>query len=146
MYMYRYIRDPNTGALNVPEKIHRFILRAPLSAVNCACPLGFRKGLLNTSEIKSTKASISQCVGQPCQPVRDEGGVDFSKKPSENKFLLTLAAPVSLPPAVSGLDQRREKISSANSHLPISVPQSHKLLLTTKDYCRSTFSAEKWFH
>lgn len=73
-------------------------------------------------------ASTSQCVGQPCQPVRDEGGVDFSKKPSENKFLLTLAAPVSLPPAVSGLDQRREKIGSANSHLPISLPQIHKSL------------------
>lgn len=92
-----------------PKNLHRFNLRATLSAVNCAGPLGFRKGLLNTSEIKSTMASTSQCVGQPCQPVRDEGGVDFSKKPSENKFLLTLAAPVSLPPAVSGLDQRREE-------------------------------------
>lgn len=64
---------------------------------------------LNASELKTTMASTSQCVGQPCQPVRDEGGVDFSKKPSENKFLLTLAAPVSLPPAVSGLDQRKRK-------------------------------------
>lgn len=122
-----------------PKKLHCFNLRAMLPAVNCACPLGFTKGLLNTSEIKSTMASTSQRVDQPCQPVRDEGGVDFSKKPSENKFLLTLAAPVSLPPAVSGLDQRREKIGSANSHLPISLPQTHKLVPTRNYYCRSSF-------
>lgn len=61
-------------------------------------------------------ASTSQRVGQRCQPVRDEGGVDFSKKPSENKFLLTLAAPVSLPPAVSGLDQRKRMISSVTNY------------------------------
>ena len=30
----------------------------------------------------ATMASTSQPGGQPCQPVRDEGGVGFSKKPS----------------------------------------------------------------
>lgn len=61
-------------------------------------------------------ASTSQCGGQPSQPVRDEGGVGFSKKPSQIKFLLTLAAPVSLPPEVSGLERGEEEEDRKTHH------------------------------
>lgn len=34
------------------------------------------------SNLSATIACIFQCDGQPWQPVRDEGGVGFSKKPN----------------------------------------------------------------